>query len=32
MFAQSMIGSITDMAFYYPVLAIILRFKLSHNT
>jgi putative inorganic carbon (HCO3(-)) transporter len=32
MFAQSMIGSITDMAFYYPVLAIILRFKFSHNT
>ena len=29
MFAQSMIGSITDMAFYYPVLAIILRFKFS---
>lgn len=32
MFAQSMIGSITDMAFYYPVLAIILRFKFSPNT
>jgi putative inorganic carbon (HCO3(-)) transporter len=27
MFAQSIIGSITDYAFYYPVLAIILRYK-----
>jgi putative inorganic carbon (HCO3(-)) transporter len=27
MFAQSIIGSINDMAFYYPVLAIILRYK-----
>jgi putative inorganic carbon (HCO3(-)) transporter len=31
MFAQSIIGSITDMAFYYPVLAIILRFKFFEN-
>jgi O-antigen ligase/polysaccharide polymerase Wzy-like membrane protein len=27
MFAQNTLGNITDMAFYYPVLAIILRFK-----
>jgi putative inorganic carbon (HCO3(-)) transporter len=31
MFAQSIIGSITDTAFYYPLLAIILRFKFSDN-
>jgi putative inorganic carbon (HCO3(-)) transporter len=31
MFAQSTIGNITDMAFYYPVLAIILRFRYYDN-
>jgi putative inorganic carbon (HCO3(-)) transporter len=27
MFAQNTLGNITDMAFYYPLIAIILRFK-----
>jgi|HubBroStandDraft_1064217.scaffolds.fasta_scaffold51351_2 putative inorganic carbon (HCO3(-)) transporter len=31
MFAQSIIGGISDMAFYYPALAIILRFKFFEN-
>jgi len=31
MFAQNTLGHLTDMAFYYPLIAIIIRFKFSGN-